>query len=343
MGTPTGRCAIETLPISIPDAIISLTTQQRIEELIDQGATYERASRSPNTIRSYLSDWRQFATWVTDLGVSLDHDPDNLAEPISAELVYLYVVDSASTRKPPTLARHLSAIRHWHHRKDLPSPTDHPRVMTTLAGIRRTHTYRRQQAQPLYLEDLRTALSLLPDTMRAARDRAALLVGWWGAFRRSELVGLNISNLQDHPEGLLVTLERSKTDQESEGRKIALHYHRDDVCPVLALRTWLQRSNRRKGPILCGVDRWGHPSGVKLASQTVSDIVKAAVSSIGLDPTNFSAHSLRSGFVSECDRRAINSSAVRLVTGHQSDAMLGVYQRPRSLFADSAGAYFSDE
>ncbi|MDH3262340.1 MAG: hypothetical protein OEM84_15455 [Acidimicrobiia bacterium] len=105
--------------------------------------------------------------------------------------------------------------------------------MTTLAGIRRTHSYRRQQAQPLYLEDLRTAISLLPNTTKAARDRAALLVGWWGAFRRSELVGLNVSNLEDHPEGLLVTLARSKTDQESEGREVALHYHRDDVCPVL--------------------------------------------------------------------------------------------------------------
>jgi len=227
------RCAVETLPISIPDAIISPSTQQRIEELVNQGAIYEQASRSPNTLRSYRSDWKQFATWAKGLGIVLDADPDNLAEPISPDLVYLYVIDSATTRKPPTLARHLSAIRHWHHRKDLPSPTDHPRVMTTLAGIRRTHSYRRQQAQPLYLEDLRTAISLLPNTTKAARDRAALLVGWWGAFRRSELVGLNVSNLEDHPEGLLVTLARSKTDQESEGREVALHYHRDDVCPVL--------------------------------------------------------------------------------------------------------------
>ena len=111
----------------------------------------------------------------------------------------------------------------------------------------------------------------------------------------------------------------------------------------LAIRAWLHRANRTKGPVLTGVDRWGHPSSARLPSQTISDIVKAAVRSIGLNPADYSAHSLRSGFVSECDRRAISSSAVRLVTGHQSDAMLGVYQRPRSLFEDSAGAYFENE
>lgn len=95
-------------------------------------------------------------------------------------------------------------------------------------------------------------------------------------------------------------------------------------------------------PILRRVDRWGNIRGVGLTGQAISMIVREAVARVGLDPAGYSGHSLRAGFVSECDRRGISTTATRMVTGHASDAMLSVYARPRSLFDQSAGALFND-
>lgn len=333
---------MEIVPLQIPDAVLTPATLERFEQLVTRGAEYEAASRAPNTVRSYRSDWRQFHGWADSFGVILEADPEQLSEPLPPDLLYLYMADRAEQLKPATLARHLSAIRHWHHRRDFPSPTDHPRIANTLAGITRRHAYTKRQARPLYLDDLRQAVALLDDSMKGVRDRALLLVGWWGAFRRSELTGLRVEDLEQHPEGILVTLRKSKTDQAGQGRQVPLHYHSAEVDPVTALREWLRVGDRVSGPVFCGVDRWGNPSGRRLSTQAVSDVVKAAAESIGFDPAGYSAHSLRAGFVSECDRRAIASSAVRLTTGHQSDAMLATYTRPRTLFESAAGAYFDE-
>ena len=117
-----------------------------------------------------------------------------------------------------------------------------------------------------------------------------------------------------------------------------LHYHDETYCPVRAVRAWLPES----GPLFRRVDRHGNINADRISGQTVAAVVKEGAERIGLDPAVYSGHSLRAGFVSECDRRGISTSAVRIVTGHQSDAMLSVYTRPRALFESSAGAYFND-
>ncbi len=137
----------------------------------------------------------------------------------------------------------------------------------------------------------------------------------------------------------MVTLRKSKTDQEGKGRQVPLHYHDEQVCPVRALRAWLNAAGIESGPVFRRLDRWGNVKDSGLHPSAVATIVRDAASAIGLDPAEHTAHSLRAGFVSECDRRGIVSSAVRLVTGHQS----AIYTRPQSLFDSSAGAYFTED
>jgi site-specific recombinase XerD len=252
-----------------------------------------------------------------------------------------YLAERRHEVSAATLGRHLAAIRHWHHEAGHLSPTDHPDVAKALGGIRRIQGRDPRRVRPVYLDDLAAMVETLPAGAKGERDRALLLAGWWGAFRRSELAALDVDDLADDPSGLLVRLRRSKTDQEAAGRLVPLHYHAGAVCPVLAVRTWAQIAG--DGALFRQVDRWGNLRGGRISGQTVAFVVKEGAERIGHDPDAFSGHSLRAGFVSECDRRGISSSAVRLVTGHQSDAMLSVYTRPRSLFESSAGAYFESE
>ena len=303
-----------------------------LANLSEQAQGYVEASRAESTRATYASDWRTFSRWAKQAGL-----PHQI--PVEPAVVAGWLAAQAPHRRHSTLARSLSAIKYMHAQQGLWSPTDHPQVRATLAGIKRQHPYAKKQALPLYLDDLTIALDALAESPKGFRNRAILLVGWWGAFRRSELVGLDFDDLTDDPLGMIINLRHSKTDQEGQGRLVPLHYHEESTCPVRALRAWTGIIER-EGPVFRQVDQWGRVRSRALNGKTVGRVVKEAAVSLGLDPEEFSAHSLRAGFVSECDRRGIPSSAVRLVTGHKSEAMLATYTRPRNLFESSAGAYF---
>jgi len=294
---------------------------------------YLEASRAPSTRRGYHSDWRMFCRWSEARGI-----PASL--PVSIDTLAVYLTAEADRLSSSTLARRLSALRFEHHRAGLPSPTDHPQIRELMAGIRRVRRDTKRQAKPIYLDDLAASIAGFAPTHRACRNRAMLLVGWWGAFRRAELVRLDRSDVEDHPEGLILRLRHSKTDQEGAGREVPIHYHAPAICPVRALREWMAALPQGGTSIFRRVDRWDTILAGRLSGESVSQVVKDSVERIGLERTLYSAHSLRAGFVSECDRRGIATSAIRLVTGHASDAMLSVYTRPRSLFESSAGAHF---
>ena len=336
------------------DGLADPAIMERVERLNDRRTKIRAAARSPLTLAGYRSDWRQFTGWAAELGVTLPNDPLTITEPVPVGVVEAYLLDRSDPEgvgrvAPQTLARHLAAIRWWHRQVGLVSPTDHPSLADTIAGIRRVESVPVRRAAPVYLDDLRAMAATMEDDPAGIRDRAVLTVGWWGAFRRSELVAITDADVTDDPHGVVVTLPRSKTDQEGQGREVPLHYHDGPVCPVVSLRAWRRLYVEHVldavavvGPVFAAVDRWGNIAG-QLTGRAVSRIVKQYAAAIGFDPADYSGHSLRAGFVSECDRRGIGTSAVRLVTGHQSDAMLSVYTRPRSLFESSAGAFFDDE
>lgn len=328
------------------DGLADPAILERVERLHDRRTKIRAAARSPATLTAYRSDWRQFTSWAAELGVELPNDPTTITEPVPVGVVEAYLLDRSDPEgvgrvAPQTLARHLSGLRWWHRQAGLVSPTDHPSLADTIAGIRRVESVSVRRAAPVYLEDLRAMAATMSDDPGGIRDRALLTVGWWGAFRRSELVGIQGGEVTDDPRGVVVTLPRSKTDQEGEGREVPLHYHDGPVCPVVSLRSWRRLYGDDGGPVFAAVDRGGNIAG-PLTGRAVSRIVKRYAAAIGFDPAAYSGHSLRAGFVSECDRRGIGTSAVRLVTGHQSDVMLSVYTRPRSLFESSAGAFFED-
>jgi integrase len=324
----------------MPNTTAPLAIPAGLEDLWDQVGQYVEASRASSTLAGYRSDLQTFGRWA-------DAHHLDAGLPVAPGIVASFLAEQAQLVCSGTLARRCSSIRWAHEQAGHASPTAHPLVKRTMAGIRRTRQDGKRQARPVYLDDLAAMVEGLGDSPKDLRDRAALSVGWWGAFRRSELVGLRWSDVADHPQGMTARLGHSKTDQTGKGRLVPLHYHAVPVCPVRALRAWRTIATMPDGGadgelILRRVDRWGHVHSDGLAGQAVSLIVKEAAARVGLDPAGYSGHSLRAGFVSECDRRGIATSAVRLVTGHASDVMLATYTRPRSLFDASAGAMFGD-
>jgi integrase len=176
-------------------------------------------------------------------------------------------------------------------------------------------------------------------SLRELRDRAILLLGFSGAFRRSELVAHNLGDIQWTTEGALVTIRRSKTDQEGLGRKVGIP-RGEIACPVSALEAWLEAASIGEGAVFRRVfNRRAQRVGVqRLEARNVASVVKAAAAKLGLDPATFGGHSLRSGLVTTAVKRGVNLMKVCDQTGHKSLEMLRVYSRDAELFAGNAAA-----
>jgi integrase len=172
--------------------------------------------------------------------------------------------------------------------------------------------------------------------VKDARDRALLLIGFAGGFRRSEIVGLNCDDIERVRQGVIITLRRSKTDQEGAGRKVGIPFGRTRHCPALALERWLAVSRIEAGPIFRPVDRHGRVGSERLSGEAVSLVVKERVAAANIEPTGFSGHSLRAGFATSAVRAGVSTLKVRAQTGHASDAMLARYVRDSELFVDNA-------
>ena len=165
-----------------------------------------------------------------------------------------------------------------------------------MRGVKRTRGIAQREAKPLLREDLFRVVDAMGDGVKDARDRALLLIGFAGGFRRSEIVALNCDDVERVRQGLVVTLRRSKTDQEGAGRKVGIPFGRTRHCPVLALDRWLAAAGIDAGPVFRPVDRHGRVASERLSGEAVSLVVKERVAAAGIDPIGFSGHSLRAGF-----------------------------------------------
>jgi site-specific recombinase XerD len=180
-------------------------------------------------------------------------------------------------------------------------------------------------------------VALAPEGLKGVRDRALLLLGFAGAFRRSELVALDVADIAETETGLLVTIRRSKTDQDGEGVTIAIP--RGDVaCPARALREWLDAAGIEAGPILRPINKAGTVSGERLTDRSVANIVKAYAERAGFDANLFSGHSLRSGFLTSAAAKGASIFKMMHVSRHKSVDTLRGYVRDAELFKDHAGA-----
>ena len=172
--------------------------------------------------------------------------------------------------------------------------------------------------------------------IKGLRDRALLLVGFAAALRRSELVGLNVEDLQFVKEGLLVHLPRSKTDQDGEGRKIAIPFGRTSACPVKAVQHWIEAALISTGAVFCSVNKAGTVSANRLTDQSVALIIKGYARALGLPSEAYSGHSLRSGLVTSAAKAGVSFTKIQQQTGHRSVAMLSRYIRDAQVFENNA-------
>lgn len=252
-------------------------------------APYAEHSKAPATWEAYRRDWAQWEAWLAPFGVR----PDDA----TPEHVAAWCVDLADQWKASTVGRKVASISAMYRFVGRRSPARSDLVRTTLAGIRRAKGTARRQAAPLTADLLRQIVADLDrDRPTDCRDAAVLLVGFALAGRRSELVALDVADVVYVNGGMKVRIANSKTDQEAVGATVGVPTGASaQSCPVGWLRRWLAVSGIRSGPIFRMVDHGGYARGGRLAPQSVGVIVKQHAARIGLDATQYSAHSLRAG------------------------------------------------
>jgi integrase len=282
--------------------------------------SFTQASQSVSTTRSYAQDVRHFKSNGGKI-------------PATPEMVSEYLAKFAGSLAVATLAHRLIAIHRAHVDRGFDSPVKDRLVKRTMQGIRRTVGVAQRRVRALVKDDLLELLVAVEKQkpMKAARDKALLLLGFAGAFRRSELVALRVEDITPHAHGVELLIKRSKTDQEGEGRTVFVPVARsDERCPVQALQRWLEVACIGTGPLLRKVDRHDRVSETALTPQSVALIVKSAVRRAkGCDAARLvSAHSLRAGFVTEAATMGMQTSAIMGQTGHKSLEMVFRYVRP---------------
>lgn len=298
--------------------------------LDDRWRFYVRQSKSANTLRAYRSDWHDFESWCRRQQAEL--------LPSSAAVVAGYVTWLADHgAKASTIQRRLTTISQMHETAGFDSPTKTKFVRTTMAGIRRTIGVAQVGKQPLLTSDIRLMCDALPDNLVGLRDRALLLLGFAGGFRRSELAALQWHDVEFKIEGLIVSLVRSKTDQEGSGRKIGIPYgSHPGTCPVRNLAAWREARGVNEGPLFCGVNWRGQPMPTPISGKMVATIVKRTAIRVGLDPAKYAGHSLRSGLATQAAMNGASERVIMSQTGHRNLDTVRRYIRQGSLFRENA-------
>lgn len=298
------------------------------------------AAKASATRRAYAIGWRDFVAFTSGLqsvdGATAASLP---AEPATVALFLNHLAFDRSLA-PSTIAQRLAAIRYQHDQARIASPTTDPLVVETMRGIRRRLADRKvKRKDALTLADLERILSNLPDTAGGRRDAALLCVGLFGAFRRSELATLDLADMElDQARGAVLTLRRSKTDQEGVGMDKVLPFKNGrQCCPVGALRRWLDVRGDAPGPLFSSVGKGGKVTTRRLCGRDVARVIVRAAERAGINAAELGGHSLRIGFVTECRRRGVDSAAIMNQTGHKSERMISIYTRRESAW-ESNGA-----
>lgn len=315
-----------------PSAELTPTGQgNALAPLIEQTRAYIAEAQAANTRKAYQSDWRHFETWCAGQGLP--------ALPAAPATVALYLTAHAATHRPVTLTRRLTAINQVHRGAEYPVPGtfEHTAVAATLKGIRRTHGIAPKVKDPLLTPTLVQILKALPSGLIGLRDRALLLLGYAGGFRRSEIAALTLDDLKVSDAGLTVVLRRSKTDQEGEGREVGIP-RGGRFCPVAAVEVWIGAVGLTEGPLFRAVDRHGRVSGAALHTDSIARLIQRAAEGAGLDPSRYAGHSLRAGLVTQAYLHGARESTIMRQTGHRSAATLRRYLRNADLYSDNAAA-----
>ena len=280
-----------------------------------------RNSKSANTLRAYQSDYNDFSLFCSKNGFQ--------AMPAQPKILSLYITHLSSYSKYSTLKRRLASISILHKTKGHYIDTKHPIIMENLMGIKRTNGSNQKGKKPLLINDLKILIDAIHQSnekdKRKIRDKALVLIGFSGGFRRSELVDIEYEDLEFVSEGVKIFVKRSKTDQSGEGMTKAIPYFDNEkFCPVIALKNWIEIFDLKKSRIF------------NISDKSVALIIKKYAIYAGLDSRRYAGHSLRSGFATTTAESGAEERNIMAMTGHKSTEMVRRYIKEANLFKNNA-------
>ena len=313
---------ISALPDTASDFCNQFQSISRQSETSLLAMAYLHAGLADNTRKAYKGDLADFFAWGGQI-------------PCTAEILANYIADRAELHSPYTIARRIVGICRAHTSQGLPDPAKNDLVRGIVRGVRRKNGKPQRQVAPLLKSDIISFLPLMTGT-KGIRDRAMILLGFAAALRRSELVAIDIGDVQFVKEGLILSIRKSKTDQTGVGRKIAVPYGRSLACPVKAVELLLAASPNDIGSLFRSVKKGGAVSTSRISSQSVALVLKTYATVIGLNCRDISGHSLRSGLITSAAIAGVSIWKIKAQSGHKSDSMISRYIRDANMFDNNA-------
>lgn len=301
------------------------------EGLSDKSMNSLSVTKANHTIDAYESDWNDFCVWCR-----YHHQTSYPAQP---ETIVNYINDLADYAKASTIRRRISAISENYNASGdhVENPCRAWIVKEALIGLTRLKGTVQKGKTPIYWDEIEEMIHRMDLTsLQALRDRAVLLLGFMGAFRRSELAGLDVEDIRKYPQGIVVTIRHSKTDQTSAGQQIGIPYlsHSSMDC-IHALQEWLTAAGITSGPLFRSFLKNGKVSSRRLSDKSINLIVKKYAASIGLNPEMYGAHSLRHGFATYAALQGVEERLIMKQTRHRSVEMVRRYINEADLFTNN--------
>jgi site-specific recombinase XerD len=292
-----------------------------------------KISKATNTLRAYKSDFKDFSAFCAKHGFK--------PLPTEPKIVSLYLTQLSKTSKMSTLRRRLVSISMVHKLKGHYLDTKHPIIVENLMGIKRVKGSIQKGKKPILINQLKSIINVIDqqkiDEIKKARDKSLIVVGFGGGFRRTELISIDHEDLEFVPEGVKITIKRSKTDQFGEGMTKGLPYFsNENYCPVINLKKWLELSNITSGPVFRRFAKGSTLTNYRLTDQSVALIIKDYLNLAGIENKNYSGHSLRSGFATVAAESGADERSIMAMTGHKTTQMVRRYIREANIFKNNA-------
>ncbi len=293
-----------------------------------------KSSKAINTIRAYKSDFKDFGAFCAKHGFRV--------LPTEPKIVALYLTYlSGKDAKMSTLRRRLVSIGMIHKLNGHYLDTKHPVIIENLMGIKRTKGSIQRGKKPILINHLKAIINVInkekTEEIKKIRDKSIILVGFGGGFRRTELISINYEDLEFVPEGVKITLRRSKTDQFGEGMTKGLPYFTNETyCPVVHLKKWIKISNIKDGPVFRRFAKGCSLTSNRLTDQSVVLLIKKYLELAGIENKNYSGHSLRSGFATVSAESGADERSIMAMTGHKTTQMVRRYIKEANLFKNNA-------
>ena len=280
-----------------------------------------KSSKSLNTLRAYKSDFKDFSNFCKKNNFkSLPADP---------KIVSFYITHLSSISKVSTLKRRLASIGVVHKIKGFYIDIKHPLIIENFMGIQRKLGVFQKSKKPILINELKEIIKTIETTekneIKKIRNKALILVGFAGGFRRSELVNIKLDDLEFTKEGLKIFIQRSKTDQSGEGMTKAIPYFKDkNFCPVVSIKNWIEIIKSKTNSLIFDI-----------SDKMVAVLIKKYLQKAGFDNTKYSGHSLRSGFATVAADHGADEKSIMNMTGHKSSSMVRRYIKETNLFKNN--------